>query len=149
MKLPSIRAIRPAKAAAVLAVVAGAIFASVLPSSADVSAQSPSQSGIRVQSPAERLARGAAVRVETTVVCAPGSYAYVNVRLTQRVGPGIASGGASTQVSNCTGSLQSVFLSVHAEEHPFRAGTAFASAYLSGPYPGSVTDDREIAIVNP
>lgn len=147
MKLPSIRNLRPARAAAVLAVVAGAIFASVLPSSADVSAQSPSQSGVRIQSPAERLARGAAVRVELTVVCPANWSNYANVRVTQRVGPGIASGSGYTQFT-CTGGLQTLLVSVHAEQNPFRAGTAFASAYISSGS-GQVADEREIAIVNP
>jgi hypothetical protein len=149
VKLPSIRAFGPAKAAAVLAVVAAAIFASVLPSSADVSAQSPSQPAVRVQSPAERLARGAALRAEVLVVCPANNYGYLDLKITQRVGPGIASGSAYTSIT-CTGSLQSVVLSVHAMEHPFRAGTAFASARLStSSSPGSIYDDREIAIVNP
>ncbi|MDU0292824.1 hypothetical protein [Saccharothrix longispora] len=148
MKLPSFRGVTPAKAAAVLAVVAGATFASVLPSSADVSAQSPSVASVRVQSPGERLARGAAVRVELSVVCQPGSYAYASVRLTQRVGPGIAGGGASAGQIDCTGGLQSVFLTVHAENHPFRQGVAIATGSISGPN-GNVYDDREIQIVNP
>lgn len=148
MKLPSIRNVRPAKAAAVLAVVAGAIFASVLPSSADVSTQSPSQTGIRVQSPAERLARGAAVRVETTVTCPAGWSNYVNVRLTQRVGPAIANGQGSAYIT-CTGGLQTVDVFVPAYEVPFRAGTAFASGSLSSGTGTPAYDDREIAIVNP
>ncbi|TQM82877.1 hypothetical protein FHX81_5288 [Saccharothrix saharensis] len=145
MRIPRIRNARPAKAAAVLAVVAGAIFASVLPSSADVSAQSPSQTGIRVQSPAERLARGAALRVELTIVCPAGWSNYANVRVTQRVGPGIASGSGYTPIT-CTGGLQTLTVSVHAEEHPFRVGTAYASAYTSTGS-GQVSDEREIAIV--
>lgn len=147
MKVPSIRNVHPAKAAAVLAVVAGAIFASVLPSSADVSAQSPSQSGVRVQSPAERLARGAALSVEVLVACPAGSSNYVNVQITQRVGPGIASGGGYTQFT-CTGGLQTLDVTLHANQHAFRAGTAFASAYINSG-PGQVRDDREIEIVNP
>ncbi|MER5266686.1 hypothetical protein ABTZ99_31800 [Actinosynnema sp. NPDC002837] len=148
MKVPSIRNLRPAKAAAVLAVVAGAIFASVLPSSADVGAQSPSQPAIQVQTQAERLARGAAVQVDVQIVCPPPGYAYVNVRLTQRVGPAVASGSGYAQPF-CTGGTQTVTVSVHASEFPFRAGTAFASAILSGPFNGQVSDDREVTIVNP
>ncbi|XVS63605.1 hypothetical protein ACQPYE_35945 [Actinosynnema sp. CA-299493] len=147
MKFPSIRNLRPARTAAVLAVVAGAIFASVLPSSADVSAQSPSQSGIRLQSPAERLARGAAIRVELTVTCPAGLTNYVNVRATQRVGPGVAAGSGYTQFT-CEGGLQTLKVALHAEEHPFRAGTAFATAAISGGS-GQVTDEREIQIINP
>ena len=148
MKLPSIRSIGPAKAAAVLAVVAGAVFASVLPSAADVSAQSPSAPAVQVLSPADRLARGAAVNVKVSVTCPAGSTNYVNLRLTQRVGPGIATGSAYTNFV-CTGSAQTLTLSVHAQEHAFRAGIAFASAQISGNGTGYVTDDREISIVNP
>ncbi|GAB2982444.1 hypothetical protein [Saccharothrix stipae] len=148
MKFASTRNVRPARAAAVLAVVAGAILASVLPSSADVSAQSPSQPAIQLQAQGERLARGAAVKIDVQIVCPPPGYAYVNVRLTQRVGPAIASGSGYAQPF-CTGSTQTVTVSVHAAEYPFRAGTAFASATLSGPFNGQVTDDREVTIVNP
>ncbi|MEU4739578.1 hypothetical protein AB0G02_03805 [Actinosynnema sp. NPDC023658] len=146
MKLPSIHDLHPAKAAAVLAVVAGAIFASVLPSSADVSAESPSQAGVRIQSPAERLARGAAVRVELTVVCPAGWETYANVLLTQRVGPAIANGNGYVRFT-CTGGLQTVFVTAAANEHPFRAGVAWASATTGSGTSGPVVDEREIEIV--
>lgn len=149
MKLSALRNVRPAKAAAVLAVVAGAIFASVLPSSADVSAQSPSQSGVRLQSPAERLARGAAVRVELLVTCpASGWASSIGVRLSQRVGSDVASGYGYTSFT-CTGGLQSVSVTVQAEQNAFRASLAYASANLSGSGSNTVYDDREIEIVNP
>jgi FlaG/FlaF family flagellin (archaellin) len=141
--------VRPAKAAAVLAVVAGAIFASVLPSSADVSAQSPSQAGIRVQSPAERLARGAAVRVELLVTCPASTWqSSVSVRLSQRVGSGVATGYGYAGFT-CTGGLQSVTVTVQAEQNAFRASVAYATGSLSGTGSNTVYDDREIEIVNP
>ncbi|ONI83648.1 hypothetical protein ALI22I_34840 [Saccharothrix sp. ALI-22-I] len=145
MKLPSFRTVGPAKVLAVLAVVAGAVFASVLPSAADVSAQSPSQPALQVQSPAQRLARGAAISVDVSVVCPVNWANYVNLRVTQRVGPGIAKGYGYAQYT-CTGSPQTITINLHAEDHAFRAGIAFASANMSG---GQVIDEREIAIVNP
>jgi hypothetical protein len=142
-----LRAIGPAKVVAVLAVVAGGVLASVLPSAADVSAQSPSAPALQVQSPANRLARGAAVNVDVSVTCPAGWSNYVNLRLTQRVGPGVASGNGYAQFT-CAGTAQTVTISVHAQEHPYRAGIAFASATMNYSN-GQVADDREIQIVNP
>jgi hypothetical protein len=144
VKLSAIRNVRPAKAAAVLAVVAGAIFASVLPSSADVSAQSPSQHGLRIQSPAQQLARGAAVRVETLATCPANWPGYISIRLTQRVGSDVATGYGYTNFV-CTGGLQTVMVTVTAEQNAFRASTAYATGNISGG--GSAFDEREIEIV--
>ncbi|MEV0678173.1 hypothetical protein AB0I60_16825 [Actinosynnema sp. NPDC050436] len=145
------RAARSAKAAAVLAVAAGAIVASAIPGSADVSTQSPSLGGVRVESPAKLQANGAALLVPVTVVCLPGSYSsYVNLQVTQRVGNALATGGGSTRVENCTGGIQELSIPVHAQAggKPFRKGTGFASANLNGPFPGPITDHREIKITN-
>jgi hypothetical protein len=147
MKLPSFRAIGPAKVVAVLAVVAGGVLASVLPSAADVSAQSPSAPALQVLSPADRLARGAAVDVDVSVTCPAGWQNYVNLRLTQRVGQGVANGSGYVQFT-CSGTAQTVTVNVHAQGSAYRAGVAFASATMSNPS-GQVTDDREIQIVNP
>ncbi|MEV8441016.1 hypothetical protein AB0425_26870 [Actinosynnema sp. NPDC051121] len=147
MKLPSFRAIGPAKVVAVLAVVAGGVLASVLPSAADVSAQSPSAPALQVLSPADRLARGAAVDVDVSVTCPTGWSNYVNLRLTQRVGQGIANGSGYVQFT-CTGTAQTLTINVHAQASAFRAGVAFASASMSNTS-GQITDDREIQIVNP
>lgn len=147
MKLPSFRAIGPAKVAAVLAVVAGGVLASVLPSAADVSAQSPSAPAIQVLSPAERLARGAAVDVDVSVTCPAGWSNYVNLRLTQRVGQRIANGSGYVQFT-CTGAAQTLTVKVHAEDSAYRTGVAFASATTTNSN-GQLVDDREIEIVNP
>lgn len=147
MKLPSFRAIGPAKVVAVLAVVAGGVLASVLPSAADVSAQSPSAPAIQVLSPADRLARGAAVEVDVSVTCPAGWSNYVNLRLTQRVGQGIASGSGYVQFT-CAGTAQTVTVTVHAQDLSYRTGVAFASATTSSSN-SQLTDDREIQIVNP
>ncbi|GAA0240601.1 hypothetical protein GCM10010492_44700 [Saccharothrix mutabilis subsp. mutabilis] len=135
------------KIAAVVAVAGAAVFASVLPGSADVAAQSPSLGAVRVESPAILEARGAAVRVSVTIVCPAGYPTSVNLTVTQRSGGGVATGSDYKSPVTCTGTAQTIELTPTANGEAFRRGTAFASAsmYVSGP--GYVTDDREIEIV--
>ncbi|WP_433265146.1 hypothetical protein ACQPZF_37100 [Actinosynnema sp. CS-041913] len=148
MKMPTFRAMRSAKVMAVVAVAAGAIVASAIPGSADVSTQSPSLGGVRVESPAVLQAGGAAILVPVTAVCAPGTYAYIHVRVTQRVGNALATGVGDSRIPDCTGGFQTFKVPVHASGKPFRKGAAFASANLNGPFPGPVEDHREIQIAN-
>ncbi|CCH34757.1 hypothetical protein BN6_75320 [Saccharothrix espanaensis DSM 44229] len=146
----SFRAARSARTMAVLAIAAGAVVASAIPGNADVSTQSPSVGGIRVESPAKLQAGGAAIIVPVTAVCQPGSYAYVNVQVTQRVGNALATGSGSTRINNCTGTSEDVRIAVHAQVQgkAFRTGAAFASATLNGPFPGPFEDYREIKIAD-
>jgi hypothetical protein len=134
---------------AVAAVMVGGLLASVLPSGADVSADSPSVAAIRVESPATLLARGAAAAVTLSVVCTPGADAFVNVTVTEAVGNRIASGGNSGPIT-CTGGFQSILINVAAQVTPFRRGVAFAqsSIFVSGGLASSA-DEREITIVAP
>ncbi|MEU7528577.1 hypothetical protein AB0A74_22795 [Saccharothrix sp. NPDC042600] len=135
------------KIAAVVAVAGAAVFASVLPGSADVAAQSPSLGAVRVESPATLEARGAVVRVSVTVVCTPGQPAYVGIDLVQRSGGDIARGGDSHYIPSCTGNAQTVELIATAYEEPFRKGVTWARGSLNTPSYGTIYDEREIQIV--
>lgn len=145
MRIRSLRVRRSPKVMAVVAIAAGALLASVMPVSADVSTDSPSVGAIRIESPAMLEARGAAITVPITVVCLPGSSGYISIQVTQRVGGAIASGGSSMQLPVCTGGAQTVDITLQTYSEPFRKGTAFGSASLYA-YPGTATDEREFEI---
>lgn len=149
MKIPSLPAARSAKVLAVAAIAAGGMVATVLPSNADVSAQSVPVAAVKVESPATLIARGAAVAVTVTVVCQPGSGADINLEVTENAGGKIAKGFAFAEIS-CTGGFQPVTMNASAQPTvPFRTGTAFGQATLrlfNGPT-GSATDEREFKIV--
>jgi hypothetical protein len=138
-----------ARTLAVAAIAAGGLGAAVLPSSADVSAQSPSVAAVRVESPATLIARGAAIRVPVTVVCQPGGQAFLSVTVAQNAGGEIARSSDFMSISSCTGDFQRFDLSMISETSaPFRRGVAFATATLNVPgNPGPATDEREIKIV--
>ena len=148
MRVPRIKPRFNAKSLAVIAIVTGALLAITLPGEAQVSADSPSVAAIRIESPATLDARGAALSASVLVVCPAGNSAFVSIFVTERVGGDIASGNGSTQFP-CTGGLQTVDLSVFAQNSPFRKGTAFAAANIFGSgLPGGDADDqREIEIV--
>lgn len=131
------------KSLAVAAVVGGAVIASVAPVMADVSAQSPSTSLVRVESPAKLKAWGAAAEVKVTYVCPQGqSSTYLYVSLTQNVLGRIASGSASKSVT-CTGGFETTTLSVTATNLAFWPLKAFAKADLNT-WPNPAADEREI-----
>ena len=132
-------------------VFAGAgLLALVIPSGADVSADSPSVGAVRLESPATLEARGAAVTASVTVVCTPGAQAFLNVSLTERVGGDLASGFGNGEIPTCTGGAQTVIVNITAESAPFRRGTAFGTANLFiTASPGNIVDQREIEIVRP
>ncbi|RDI30769.1 hypothetical protein [Lentzea flaviverrucosa] len=133
------------KTAAVVAVAGGAILASIAPVMADVSAQSPSQALVRVESPAKRKASGAAVEADVTFSCPAGvQQGYINLSITQRVPFGVASGSTSKSVT-CTGAFQTVKVSVTAQNRAFLGGRAYAKAELSA-WPHSATHEGEIQI---
>ncbi|WP_157985104.1 hypothetical protein [Lentzea terrae] len=133
------------KTLAVVAVAGGAIAASIAPVMADVSAQSPSTSLVRVESPAKLKAWGAAVDVQVTYVCPRYSSAYLNVSLSQNVLGRIASGGASQQLT-CTGGFETTTLYIQAQNLAFWPIETSAKAELNA-YPNSpATDAREIKL---
>ncbi|ANZ36217.1 hypothetical protein BBK82_09245 [Lentzea guizhouensis] len=135
------------KALAVAAVVGGAVIASVAPVLADVSAQSPSTSAVRVETAAKYKAWGAVAEVQVSYACPAGSQAYLNVQVTQSVLGGIASGGAYRDSLACTGGFQTITLNVTATERAFRLGTAFGKAELRTYSSGGVArDERNITI---
>ncbi|MEV6242930.1 hypothetical protein [Lentzea sp. NPDC051838] len=133
------------KALAVAAVAGGAIIASVAPVMADVSAQSPSLSAVRVEGPAKLKAWGAVAEVQVTYACPLGtSSPYLNVSLTQNVWGRIASGGASKSVT-CTGGFETTTLSIAATNLAFWPGEAFAKADLSA-WPNSASHEAVIKL---
>lgn len=132
--------------AATLALAAGAALAMTLPAGASVTAASPPDSVIQVQSPGLLQARGVAVTVPVLLVCAPDQTGGVSVNLTERVGNDLATGSGYTQVS-CTGEAQTVDVTVVANQVAFRNGPAYAQGYASlCGYLGCVTvpDSRTI-----
>lgn len=134
------------KTLAVVAVAGGAVLASIAPVMADVSAQSPSASLIRIESPGKLKALGAAVEVDLTYSCpANQTQAYVYVSISQTVIAGVASGSASKSVT-CTGGFESVKVSVPATGrafHPF--SKAFVKADLNA-WPHSASAERELEL---
>lgn len=135
------------KTLAVVAVAGGALAASIAPVMADVSAQSPSQGLVRVES-AKWKTFGAAVEVKMTYTCPVGTQStYLNVSLTQNVAVGVASGSAYKDSLNCTGGFETTTLNVTANDHAFLlGGKAFAKAELRG-YPNVIArDEREVRI---
>ena len=130
---------------AIAAVAGGAVLASVAPVMADVSAQSPSQSAVRVQSPAKLKAWGAVAEVEVTYACPQyASSAYLYVYVNQNVWGRIASGSGSKSVT-CTGGFETVKVNVAAQNLAFWPADAFARADLNA-YPGATSDERVIKL---
>ena len=133
------------KTLAVVAVAGGAILASIAPVMADVSAQSPSTSAVRVEDPAKIKAWGAAIEVQVTYACPQGSssgYLYVNV--SQNVFGRIASGNGSKSVT-CSGGFVTTTVSVPSQNLAFWPGSAYAKADLNS-YPNSASDERVIKL---
>jgi len=135
--------------AAGIALAGGLGLAFALPAGAVVSQESPPVAAVQVQSPGVLQARGAAVTVPVLVVCSPSHTGFLSLSLTQRVGSDIASGSGFTQVS-CTGSLQTVDVTVTANGKAFRKGTASAHAELTvcNFTCSTATDTRTIDLTN-
>jgi hypothetical protein len=104
---------------------------------------------VQVESPANLVARGAAVDVPLEVTCSGTATADVFVTVTQKAGSGVAQGFGSTSVG-CTGSGQQVVVRVQASGgKTFKQGTAVASAEIFGcgrRVCGSETDSETIEI---
>jgi hypothetical protein len=135
---------------AALALLVGGAMAALVPVGAAVALDSPPQgAGIEVQSPADLLARGAAVSVPVTYQCAPGDQEIeIRVEVVQRSGSGTIYGYGS-RTASCTGGLQSTSVTVTAGDRVFKKGTAVASAeaYTCGyGFCGTISDSREVTI---
>ncbi|HET8657817.1 MAG TPA: hypothetical protein VFM55_02340 [Micromonosporaceae bacterium] len=114
--------------AALLAVIVGGAIAFALPAGADVSVMSPPLAGVQIGSPATLVAKGAAISVPVTVICAPGGTGQLYVEVTQRSGGNIATGATWVYDISCTGSFQTIDVVVSASGEPFRKATALVSA---------------------
>jgi hypothetical protein len=87
---------------------------------------------VQVESPAQLLARGAAVEVPLEVTCNAVGPVDVFVTVTQRSGSGATQGFGSAQVG-CTGAGQQVTVTVQVfGAKAFRRGTASAVAEVFG-----------------
>lgn len=131
-----------------LAVAAGAVMAFAMPAGAAVSlqSQSPPTAQVKLGKTASLQANGAAVFTAVNVVCAPGSYASLEVRVAQAVRNTIASGEAHREIQPCTGRPQKLQVAVTPTQRPFVKGTAFGQASLYTAF-GSVRDEKTIRIV--
>lgn len=114
------------------ALATGGGFAVLSPASSAVAYSSPPLFlDVSVQSPANLVARGAAVSVPVIVTC-NSTGAYVSVRVTEKVGKKIATGAIDTSVG-CTGGHQTFLLTVPAGSGPaFAKGSAYVAAEVSG-----------------
>ena len=135
---------------AALALLVGGAMAALVPVGAAVAQDSlPEGAGIEVGSPADLLARGAAVSVPVTYQCAPGAQSIeIYVEVVQRSGVGTASGSGS-RIAPCSGELQSTAVTVTAGERVFKKGLAVATASgftCGGSFCGTISDSREISI---
>lgn len=135
--------------AAVLAIFIGAAVAFALPAGADVSILSPPVAAVQVGSPATLVARGAAVSVPVTTVCAPGGSGFLFLDVVEAVGGNVARGSTFVDPISCTGTFQTINVVVTAQGERFRKGVAFASAeFTVFDSTGSLSanDEREIRI---
>jgi hypothetical protein len=104
---------------------------------------------VQVQSPAQLVARGAAVDVPLEVTCNASGSVDVFVTVTQKAGSGVAEGFGSASVG-CTGSGQQITVRVRASGgKTYKQGTAVATAEVFGCNRvtcGSETDSEVIDI---
>lgn len=117
-----------ARIAALAAVAVGAVAAFALPAGADVGILSPPIATVQIGSPATLGSRGVIVTVPITVLCAAGGNGSLEVEVSEAVGGNIARGFSFVNTGPCTGNFQTVNVVVIATLHPFRKGTAFATA---------------------
>jgi hypothetical protein len=104
---------------------------------------------VQVQSPAQLVARGAAVDVPLEVTCNASGTVDVFVSVSQKAGSGVAEGFGYTSVG-CTGSGQQITVRVRATGgKTFKQGTAVVTAEIFGCNRvtcGSETDSEVIEI---
>jgi hypothetical protein len=116
------------KVAAFATVIIAAAAAFVLPAGADVGILSPPIAAVQIGSPATLGTRGVTVTVPITVLCADGGDGFLQLGVTEAVNGNIARGFEAVATGRCTGNFQTVNVTVVADEHPFRRGTALATA---------------------
>ncbi|XVV07424.1 hypothetical protein ACQPW3_19420 [Actinosynnema sp. CA-248983] len=137
------------RAIPVLALTAAALVASALPATADTLPLDGAVAALSVESSARLEARGAAVTVPTTIVCAPGAQGSLFVQVTQNVRGDIATGDRYVSITTCTGTFQKVDVTVVSRTKAYRPGTAYATAQLNVWTPndwGSAEQERDITI---
>ncbi|MFI9815570.1 hypothetical protein [Saccharothrix variisporea] len=139
------------RAIPVLALTAAALVGSALPAVADTAQlDEAAVAALAVESTATLEARGAAVSVPTTVVCAKGASGSLFVQVTQNVRGDIATGDRYVPIPECTGTFQQVYVTVVSRTKAFRPGTAYTTASLSVWTQndwGSAEQERDITIV--
>ncbi|GAA0246795.1 hypothetical protein GCM10010492_52960 [Saccharothrix mutabilis subsp. mutabilis] len=137
------------RAIPVLALTAAALVASALPAGADTALEDRAVAALSVESSARLEARGAAVVVPTTIVCAADGQGSLWVQVTQNVRGDIATGDRYVSITECTGTFQQVDVTVVSRTKAFRPGTAYATASLSVWTPtdwGTAEQERTITI---
>jgi hypothetical protein len=145
----------------VIALVVGAVVAvllafapSGLASAQPVSDTSPPDVlGIEIQDIALLKIKGAVAEVHLKARCAPGAdYRNISVELSQKSGPGVASGWGSTSDFFCSGALEDVYIDVTADPfgRTFKRADALAEATIYTYYDGigeySASDSEVIAL---
>jgi hypothetical protein len=113
----------------------------------------PDVIGIEIDDIAVLELKGAAVTVRVYARCAPGArYRDIYVQLTQRSGPGVASGFGGTDDFFCSGALETVDITVTADPfgRTFKRADALAEANIYTSYDGagdvSASDAETIAL---
>lgn len=105
---------------------------------------------MQIGSPVTIEAKGAAVIVPITIVCAVGTpIADLSVDVVEAVGSSIAHGRTGLVGIACTGEPDTMDVVVLAENKPFRRGTAFVSANFvvyDRDACLTATDDREVRV---
>jgi len=124
------------KAAVAAVTVTGATAAAMLiPASPAVAFSSGGLAlDVLVQSPANLIAKGAAVGVPILYTCSGASFASLQVNVTERVsGNAVANGFGQLSNPICTGEIESVTMDITASgARAFAKGAAFVSASLFG-----------------
>lgn len=143
------------------ALIVGAVLAAILTltpsglaSAQPVSDTSPPLVlGVEIEDVAVLKVKGAVVEVQVSARCAPGAeFREVFVELTQKSGPGVASGFGFTDDFFCSGALEKVNIDVQAEVfgRTFKRADALAEATIFTFYPGigdfSTSDSEIIAL---
>jgi hypothetical protein len=125
--------LRTKVAAAVAAIIAGALLALFLTTGPAVAFFSGGLFlDVQVESPATLVARGAAVEVPVEVTCNAIGTVFVDVNVTQKAGSAVAQGFGSAEVG-CSGAGEHIRVLVQASgAKTFKQGTAVATARIFG-----------------
>jgi hypothetical protein len=88
------------------------------------------------------IAKGAGVVIPVDVTCPAGSTGFLSVSVTQARGRFIANGFGGESLA-CTGSLQTILVTVNAQSGAFKRGTALVDAQLGSCNFTCFADDSE------